>query len=251
MIIRLKLFWLKVQVWRLREKLMILRLKRVWLNLQLWWWSRGMETVDVNNEEPLLRAALQGLHEVEIDPNYTRAPATLEELGAIVQKNLQDLHEISLREEFETEFNTETDGDDRVSVMVSVNIPSNFDRALYDTYAYEFEKSMGRLMAKGLELGKNFKQDDLSIGAFTIEATLFLRGVNVNDNDADSESNGFPFNSSTPLDGSDLLGDDPDVESGSKRPYWLSETLKYKPKKRRVADEELYSSKYPDRGDAE
>ena len=78
--------------------------------------------------------------------------------------------------------NTEeiVDDDNRVKVMVSIVIPPSSDHPLYDRYAYEFEKSMGMLVAKCLALSEKFKRNDLNVCAFTITADLFLT-----DEDAD------------------------------------------------------------------
>jgi hypothetical protein len=77
------------------------------------------------------------------------------------------------------EITTESDGDDRISVIVSTVIPPSSDHPLYDQYAYEFEKAMGLLVAKCLSLNEKFKLDNFSISAFTIEATMVLRGKHV------------------------------------------------------------------------
>jgi hypothetical protein len=172
------------------------------------------------------RQETQGLHEVEIDPNTL----TLEEVGdgnrikftgpieeSLIRQSMQGPHEV--------EINTESDGDDRVSVTVSILIPPSSDHPLYDRYAYEFEKSMWQLVVKCLELSEKFKRDDLSISAFTIEATLFLRGENANDDDG--ENYGFPHNYPDPSAGnSGLFTDDSDTGFGSRRPHWLNEALK-------------------------
>jgi hypothetical protein len=137
---------------------MIKRLRHWWKNFEYWRWPPKKkinpaytheETANpikvecmcsscVQKIEPLVRKALQGLHSVEIDEVY--------------------------------------DGDDRVSVMVSIKIPPSFDHPKYDRYTHEFEKSMGMLMEKCLVLSEKFKRNDVSISAFTIEATLYLGG---------------------------------------------------------------------------
>jgi len=147
---------------------MIKRLKYWWKNFQYWQWPPKRKTL--------------GRHAfVEIHPAYTNeeiktpikikaecmCTSCVQKIEPLVRKALQGLHEV--------EIDTESDGDDRISVMVSIKIPPSSNHPLYDHYAYEFEKSMGMLVAKCLALSEQYKRDDLAIGAFTITADLFLR----------------------------------------------------------------------------
>jgi hypothetical protein len=115
---------------------MIKQLKHWWKNFQYWRWPPKKKI-----DEPLVRPVLQGSPEEEFDTERIR---------------------------------TESDGDDQISVMVSILIPPSFNHPKYDRYAYEFEKSMGMLVAKCLVLSEKFKRNDVSISAFTIKATLYL-----------------------------------------------------------------------------
>jgi len=125
---------------------------------------RKKETMDVNNEKPfvpkVVREASQGLHKLNrrekvINPQREKFPGI----------NTEEIVD---------------DDDNRVKVMVSIVIPPSSDHPLYDRYAYEFEKSMGMLVAKCLALSEKFKRNDLNVCAFTITADLFLT-----DEDAD------------------------------------------------------------------
>jgi hypothetical protein len=125
---------------------MIKRLKHWWKNFQYWRWPPKKKiknphyhcccTSCIEEDEPHVRELAQGLHEVEINTAYS-------------------------------------DGDNRVSIMLSVKIPPSSDHLLH---TYEFEKSMDLIVAKCLELNEKFRLDKFSIGAFTIEATMVLRG---------------------------------------------------------------------------
>ena len=104
--------------------------------LKVWWRNFKYWRWPPKRDEPLVRAPLQGFPEGEI--------------------------------------NTESDGDERICVMVSIMIPPHVDHPKYDRYAYEFEKSMEVLVAKCLALSDQFKRNDFSISAFTINATLYV-----------------------------------------------------------------------------
>ena len=51
--------------WQLLFRLILIDFILMYKGLQLWWWTRGMEKLDVKNEEPLVRATLQGLRKAE------------------------------------------------------------------------------------------------------------------------------------------------------------------------------------------
>jgi len=160
---------------------MIKRLKNWWKNFTYWRWPPKRETqghhafVEIDpiyTNEEMEKLASLSTKKIPIPPNRSiKVPcmctSCIQKIEPLVRQALQGLHEGAI--------DTESDGDDRISVMVSIKIPPSSDHALYDHYAYEFEKSMGMLVAKCLALSEKYKQDDLAISAFTIEATLYLR----------------------------------------------------------------------------
>ncbi len=50
--LRLKCFWLRLELIVLRLKRFQLTLHESWLRLQLWWWSREMPIADVKIDNP-------------------------------------------------------------------------------------------------------------------------------------------------------------------------------------------------------
>ena len=152
---------------------MIKQLKHWWKNFQYWRWPRKREKLHYHC------CYEDCIEEEKIDPTYTKeetanpikvecmCSSCVQKIEPLVRKALQGLHEV--------EIDTESDGDDRISVTVSILIPPSSDHPLYDCYAYEFERSMGMLVAKCLALSEKYKRNDFAVGAFTIEATLYLR----------------------------------------------------------------------------